>query len=61
VTEKSREKWIGVPVPDAGLEREVVEAAREAIRDNRKTSNAGHRYWELSGGFHDAPSTSDAW
>jgi hypothetical protein len=50
VTEKPREKWIGVPVPDAGLEREVLEAAREAIRDNRKTSNAGHRFWELSGG-----------
>src|SRR5215213_2483392 len=35
---KPREEWIAVPVPDAGLEREVVEAAREAIRHNRKTS-----------------------
>lgn len=50
VTEKPREEWIGVTVPDAGLEREVVEAAREAIRNNRKTSNVGHRFWELSGG-----------
>jgi hypothetical protein len=48
---KPREEWIAVPVPDAGLEREVVEAAREAIRHNRKTSNAGHRFWELSGGI----------
>jgi hypothetical protein len=28
-----------------------VGAARDAIRDNRKTSNAGRRFWELSGGI----------
>jgi hypothetical protein len=30
--------------------RELVEGAREAIKDNHLPSNAGHRFWELSGG-----------
>jgi site-specific DNA recombinase len=50
-TEKPREQWIAVPVIDSGLPRELVEAAREAIADNRKASSAGHRFWELSGGI----------
>jgi len=49
--EKPREEWIGVPVPDSGIPRGVVDAARAAIRDNRATSNAGRRFWELSGGL----------
>jgi hypothetical protein len=36
-------------VPDAGIPREWVDAAREAIRDNVKFSYAGGRFWELSG------------
>jgi len=44
-------EWITVPIPDAGVPREWVEAAREAIKDNRRTSNAGRRFWELSGGI----------
>jgi hypothetical protein len=32
------------------MPRELVEAAREAIADNRKASSAGNRFWELSGG-----------
>ena len=40
-----------VPVPDSGVPREWVDAARDAIRDNRKHSNAGRRFWELSGGL----------
>jgi site-specific DNA recombinase len=47
---KPKEEWIAVPVPDSGLPRETVEAAREAIRDNHRPSSAGHRSWELSGG-----------
>jgi site-specific DNA recombinase len=47
---RPREEWIGVPVPDSGIPREVVDAAREAIKDNRRVSAAGHRFWELSGG-----------
>jgi hypothetical protein len=48
-TEKPREEWIAVPVPDAGIPRERVDAARVAIRDNVKFSHAGGRFWELSG------------
>src|SRR5215217_7872223 len=49
-TIKPKENWVAVPVPDAGIPREWVEAAREAIKDNRTPSSAGHRFWELSGG-----------
>jgi site-specific DNA recombinase len=45
------EEWIAVPVPDAGVPREVVEAARETIKDNARPSAAGERTWELSGGI----------
>lgn len=48
---KPREEWIAVPVPDSGIPRETVEAAREQIRDNRVPSSAGHRSWELSAGI----------
>lgn len=44
------EEWIAVPIPDAGVPREVVEAARKAIKDNARPSAAGERSWELSGG-----------
>ena len=37
-TARPRKEWIAVPVPDSGIPREVVEAAREAIADNRRTS-----------------------
>jgi site-specific DNA recombinase len=46
-----REKWVAVPIPDAGIPREHVEAARRRILDNRAPSNAGRRFWELSGGI----------
>src|SRR5215210_9305689 len=49
-TAKSKEEWIAVPVPDPGIPREVVDAAREARKDNKKCSSAGSRFWELSGG-----------
>ena len=50
-TEKPREQWIAVPVPDSGIPRELIEAAREAIAQNRRLSSAGSRFWELSGGL----------
>lgn len=50
-TLRPESEWITVPIPDAGVPREWVEAAREAIKDNRRTSNAGRRLWELSGGI----------
>jgi hypothetical protein len=48
---KPRDEWIAVPVLDAGISREWVDAAREAVKDNRVPSSAGHRFWELSGGI----------
>jgi site-specific DNA recombinase len=48
---KPKEEWIAVPVPDAGVPREIVDVAREQIKDNRRPSSAGHRSWELSGGI----------
>ena len=50
ITEKDKCEWIAVPVPDSGIPREWVDAAREAVRNNKKPSSAGRRYWELSGG-----------
>jgi hypothetical protein len=38
---RPEEEWVYVPVPDSGVPREWVDAARDAIRDNRKHSNAG--------------------
>ena len=45
-----REDWIAVPVPDSGIPKEWVLAARKAIEENEWVSNAGHRVWELTGG-----------
>jgi site-specific DNA recombinase len=45
-----REEWIAVPVPDAGIPKEWVVAAREAIKDNKWISNAGDKIWQLTGG-----------
>jgi site-specific DNA recombinase len=49
-SEKPREGWVAIPVPDAGIPREWVDRAREAVRENRRPSSAGLRFWELSGG-----------
>lgn len=50
-TEKPREQWIAVPVPDSGIPRGLIEAARDAIANNHKPASAGGRFWELSGGI----------
>jgi len=39
-----------VPVPDSGVPKEWVDAARVAIKGNARAANAGRRLWELSGG-----------
>lgn len=44
---KPVEECVYIPVPDSGISREVVEAARERIKNNRAPSNAGRRFWEL--------------
>jgi site-specific DNA recombinase len=48
---RPKEEWIAIPVPDSGIPREWVDAAREAIKNNYRPSSAGRRFWELSGGI----------
>jgi site-specific DNA recombinase len=50
VTKKDPKEWIPVPVVDSGLERDLVDAARLAIADNKPPSKNADRFWELSGG-----------
>lgn len=50
--QKDRALWVGLPVPDLGVPPEWVDAARAAVRDNVKTSNAGRRFYELAGMVH---------
>jgi Recombinase zinc beta ribbon domain len=52
---KPRSEWVGVPIPDAGIPREWVDAARQAIKDNKRPSNSGRRFWPLSGGILRCP------
>jgi len=47
---KDKKEWIAIPVPDAGISKETVEAARRALRENKPSSKADDRFWELSGG-----------
>lgn len=51
LAQRPLEEWIAVPVLDAGIPCELVEAARAAIKDNARPSAAGERAWELSGGI----------
>jgi Recombinase zinc beta ribbon domain len=46
---RDRGEWIAVPVPDSGIPREWVDAARAAVAVYRSPSKLGGRYWELSG------------
>lgn len=48
---KDKSEWIAVPVPDAGIPKAVVEAARQSLRENKPSSRADNRFWELSGGI----------
>src|SRR5215211_566351 len=51
VKERPPAERIAVPVPDSGIPREWVDAAREALKHNRRPARAGDREWELSGGI----------
>jgi site-specific DNA recombinase len=51
VSVKPQSEWIAVPVPDSGISRELADAARDAIKDNRRSASRKHRYWELAGGI----------
>jgi len=49
---RGSEEWIAVPVPDAGVNRECVEAARARFKEGRREpSRAARRFWELSSGL----------
>jgi site-specific DNA recombinase len=48
---KPEAEWIAVPVPDAGIPRGWVDAAREYLANTKKPSKNGGRSWELSGGI----------
>jgi len=50
VKERAPEDRIGVPIPDSGIPRKWVDAAREALKNNRRPARVGDREWELSGG-----------
>ncbi len=39
-----KEEWIAVPVPDSGVSRKWVDAARDAIKDNRRLPSAKRRF-----------------
>jgi site-specific DNA recombinase len=51
VTQRPREEWIAIPVPDSGLPRGWVDAAREVVAANRSPLSTNRRVWELSGGL----------
>ena len=48
---RPRAEWIAVPIDltGSGLEREIVDLARAAIKDNVRSSSAGGRSWEVAG------------
>jgi site-specific DNA recombinase len=48
---RDREDWLAVPIPDAGVPLEHVEAARGKLANAKRPSRAGGRDWELSGGI----------
>lgn len=49
VHKNPKEQWIAIPVPDPGLPREIVDAAREMIKDNRRETNKGRRFFKHGG------------
>jgi site-specific DNA recombinase len=49
VSYKDKSEWIAVPVPDSGIPREWVDAARTVVAGYRSPSKLGSRFWELSG------------
>ena len=48
---RPKEEWVAVPIPDSGISPELIDAAREAVKNLRVPSAAGRREWELSGGI----------
>jgi site-specific DNA recombinase len=49
VAYRDKEEWIAVPIPDAGIPLEWIEAARAMLAGCRSPSRVDGRFWELSG------------
>jgi site-specific DNA recombinase len=49
VAYRNKDEWIAVPIPDAGIPLEWVEAARTMLAQCRSPSRVDGRFWELSG------------
>jgi site-specific DNA recombinase len=47
VKNNPREQWVAIPVPHSGIPRELLETAREMIKNNRAPAKAGHRFWQI--------------
>ncbi len=50
VVYKDPNEWVPIPIVSCGIDKDLIEAARLAVRDNRATSRSTARFWELSGG-----------
>ena len=46
---RDKDEWIAVPVPDAGIPLEWVDASRAMLAQGRSPSKVDGRFWELSG------------
>ena len=46
---KDRSEWVAVPVPDAGIALQTIEAARGAVRGYKTGARVRDRFYELSG------------
>jgi hypothetical protein len=49
VAYKDKKEWIAVPIPNSGIPREWVDAARTVVAGYRSPSKLSGRFWELSG------------
>jgi site-specific DNA recombinase len=50
VVHKDPKEWVPIPIVSCGIEQDLIDAARLAVKDNRATSRSTARFWELSGG-----------
>ena len=50
VRRNPREQWVAIPVPHSGIPREVVDAARAMLKNNRRAGSTGRRFWQIPSG-----------
>jgi site-specific DNA recombinase len=50
VQKNPREQWVAIPVPHSGVPRELVDAARAMLQNNRSPGSTGRRFWQLPSG-----------